>query len=75
MDPGFEGGDPPLEGPDQREDGRLGIGRDLGPEFVRRWRLGTHAIWCDRPRPRAQDPTDRERLRSLKLQEGVGRQG
>ena len=63
VEPGFEGGDPLLEGLDQGEDGRLGIGRDLGPEVIRQWRLGTHAIWCNRPRPRAQAPTGRERLR------------
>ena len=52
IDPGLEGGDPLLEGLDQGEDGRLSIGRDLDPEVIGQWRLGTHAIWCNRPSPR-----------------------
>ena len=63
VEPGLEGGDPLLEGLDQGEDGRLDIGGRLGPEVVRQWWLGAHAIWCNRPRPRAQAPTGRERLR------------
>src|SRR4051794_19846494 len=39
IDPGFEGGDPLLEGPDQGEDGLLDIGGRPGPEVVRQWRL------------------------------------
>lgn len=64
IDPGLKGGDPQLEGLDHGEDGRLDIGRRLGPEVIRQWRLGTHPIWCNRPVPKAQALTDRERLRS-----------
>lgn len=57
VEPDRECGDPLLEGMDQDKDGRLGIRRDLGPEFVRQWWLAVHSIRCNRPRSRAQAST------------------
>jgi hypothetical protein len=39
-----EGGLEKFEGVDQGEDGRLGIGRELGQEVIRQWQLASHDI-------------------------------
>ena len=66
VQPCFEGGDPLLERLDRAEDRRLHVEGCPGPEVIGQWRLDAHAIWRNRPEPRAQAPTGHERLPSKK---------
>jgi len=63
VEQGIECGDSVLEGLDQAEDSRLGIGRDLGPQVIGKWGLAAHAIGCNPGPTKAQLPTSCERLR------------